>query len=247
MVTVPHTLATKLSIYSVLSFSLTFQCYEHRYTAILSKHSVSCKSKKKEKVKKKEAILKVATVLFANKGYKDTSVHELSRLTGAAEGTIFYHFGTKEGLLLEILRQTRETIVQQFEDFLENRAFDSGLARVEETVSFYLYLAGFLEDQFLLLHRHYVYQFSETNPEFREHLEEIYNCLTDFFEWAILAGQEDGSINAELHPRKTALIVFTMVDGLVRFKNYNLYDAGALFNDLLNACRTLLQATQRNN
>ncbi|KAB1441343.1 TetR/AcrR family transcriptional regulator [Pseudodesulfovibrio senegalensis] len=198
-------------------------------------------------MKKKEAILKVATVLFANKGYSDTSVQELSRLTGAAEGTIFYHFGTKEGLLLAILEQTRKSIVHQFEEFLEAREFSSGLDRVEETVSFYLYLAGFLEDQFLLLHRHHVYQFSETNPEFRKHLEEIYNCLTDFFEWAIIAGQEDGTINPELHPRKTALILFTMVDGLVRFKNYNLYDAGALFNELMNACRTLLQATQRNN
>jgi hypothetical protein len=33
-----------------------------------------------------------------------------------------------------------------------------------------------------------------------------------------------------------------MVDGLVRFKNDNLYDAGALFNELLRTCRRMLQA-----
>jgi hypothetical protein len=41
--------------------------------------------------------------------------------------------------------------------------------------------------------------------------------------------------------RKTALIVFTMVDGLVRFKLYNLYDAGALFNELMASCRRMLE------
>nr|WP_321258690.1 TetR/AcrR family transcriptional regulator [uncultured Pseudodesulfovibrio sp.] len=194
-------------------------------------------------MKKKEAILKVATVLFANKGFADTSVQELARLTGVAEGTIFYHFKNKEGLLLAILEKTRDEIVDQFERFFENRPFNSGLEMAEEVVSFYLYLAGLLEDKFLLLHRHYLYRFSESNPEFRENLEAIYNCLVDIFEKAIVTGQEDKSINQDIHPRKSALILFTMVDGLVRFKNFNLYDAGALFNELMLTCRRMLQAS----
>lgn len=193
-------------------------------------------------MKKKDIILKVATVLFANHGFKDTSVLELSRLTGAAEGTIFYHYKSKENLLLAILERTRDDIVAQFDQFFENRPFASGLEMAEETISFYLYLAGLMEDQFLLLHRRFLYKFSETNPEFRSHLEAIYNCLFHFFEKAILAGQADGSIAPDIQPRKTALILFTMVDGLVRFKNDNLYDAGALFNELLRTCRRMLQA-----
>ncbi|WP_022662336.1 TetR/AcrR family transcriptional regulator [Paucidesulfovibrio longus] len=196
-------------------------------------------------MKKKEAILKIATVLFANKGFAGTSVQEISRLTGAAEGTIFYHFKSKEGLLLTILERTRETIVNQFEDFYRDRGFESGMAMVEETVSFFLYLAGLMEDHFLLLHRHDLYKFAETNLEFREHLEAIYNCLVDFFERGVAEGRRDGSISTEVHPRKSALIIYTMVDGLVRFKNYNLYDAGALFNELLQSCRRMLQANVR--
>lgn len=193
-------------------------------------------------MKKKDAILKVATVLFAHQGFADTSVQEISGLTGAAEGTIFYHFRTKEQLLLEILRRTKGTIIQQFDAFLAERRFESGLEMVEEVVSFYLYLAGLMEDQFLLLHQHFLYKCSETNSEFRECLEEIYNCLTDIFERSIVEGQRDGSIDSGVHSRKSALVLFTMVDGLVRFKNYNLYDAGALFNELMSACRRMLQA-----
>ena len=196
-------------------------------------------------MKKKDAIFKVATVLFANKGFADTSVQEISRLTGAAEGTIFYHYHSKERLLLSILRQTKNSIVQQFDEFVQGRSFDSGLDMVEEMVSFYLYLAGLMEDQFLLLHQHFLYKCSETNSEFRVCLEEIYNCLTDIFEKSIVEGQRDGSISMDVHPRKSALVLFTMVDGLVRFKNYNLYDAGALFNELMKSCRRMLQGSAR--
>lgn len=192
-------------------------------------------------MKKKEAILRAATVLFANKGFADTSGQELARVTGVAEGTIFYHFKSKEGLLLAILVKTRDEIVDQFGRFFENRPFENGLEMAEEVVSFYLYLAGLMEDNFLLLHRHFLYKFSASNPEFRENLEAIYNCLVDIFEKAIQTGQDDGSINPDIHPRKSALILYTMVDGLVRFKNDNLYDAGALFNELMLTCRRMLQ------
>lgn len=194
-----------------------------------------------EAMKKKDAILKVATVLFANKGFAGTSGQELSRLTGAAEGTIFYHFKNKEGLLLAILEKAKDEIVVQFEQFFENRPFNNGLEMMEEVVSFYLYLAGLMEDKFLLLHRHYIYEFSESNPEIRDNLEAIYNCLVEIFERAIATGQADGSISPDIHPRKSALVLFTMVDGLVRFKNDNLYDAGALYNDLLLMCRRMLK------
>jgi hypothetical protein len=62
----------------------------------------------------------------------------------------------------------------------------------------------------------------------------------DIFEQAILAGQADGTI-APLPARKTAMIVFSMVDGLVRFNLYHLYDAGALFNELIASCRRMLE------
>ncbi|MDP3283135.1 MAG: helix-turn-helix domain-containing protein, partial [Desulfobacterales bacterium] len=59
---------------------------------------------------KKETILKAAARLFSEKGFKYTSMAELSKVTGAAEGTIFYHFKNKEDLFLSILERIRETV-----------------------------------------------------------------------------------------------------------------------------------------
>ncbi|MDY6852949.1 MAG: TetR/AcrR family transcriptional regulator, partial [Thermodesulfobacteriota bacterium] len=52
--------------------------------------------------------------------------------------------------------------------------------------------------------------------------------------------QTDGSIG-EMPARKTALLVFAMVDGLVRFKIYNLYAAGSLYSELIASVRRLLE------
>ncbi len=164
---------------------------------------------------------------------------ELSRITGAAGGTIFHHFKNKEDLFLNILNNVKETIINAFREHMDTVSHDNGLATVEEAVRFYLHLAGTFEDQFLLLHRHYPYQMAETNPVCREYLESVYDCLLDIFEEGIAQGVKDGSIQAA-SPRNTAMVLFAMVDGVARFNTYHLYHAGSLYRDLMDACQNML-------
>ena len=53
---------------------------------------------------------------------------------------------------------------------------------VEESISFYLYMAQSREDLFAILHQRYPYELAESNPECRDILEAIYNCFVDIFE-----------------------------------------------------------------
>lgn len=188
---------------------------------------------------KKNAILLAATALFSQKGYKGASMAELSKMTGAAGGTIFHHFKNKEDIFLNILGDIKETILDAFEQYRSDQTFKNGMALVEGAVTFYLNLSGQMQEQFLLLHRHFPYKMAETNPVCREYLESIYNCLLDIFEKGISIGQEDGSIR-HLPTRHSAMILFSMVDGIVRYNTYHLYNAGALYNDLILSCRRML-------
>jgi AcrR family transcriptional regulator len=189
---------------------------------------------------KKDTILQAATKLFSEKGFKETSIAELSRTTGAAEGTIFYHFKNKENIFLSILEDTKNRVMAEFERYMEEGEFDTGLDMLEGVCSFYFYLAGTMEEQFLLLHRRHPHELAEVNPVCREHLGAIYNSFVNGFEQAILVGQKDGSIR-KMSRKRTALIIFSMVDGLVRFKTYNLYDAGSLHKEFIELCRCMLQ------
>lgn len=188
---------------------------------------------------RKEAILHAATLLFAEKGYKDTHMAELAGRTGVAQGTIFYHFRNKEELFLSILKDFRTRIVREFEAHFNENLSKSGMEMIESALSFYLYMVGSMEERFLILHRHDAHELARNNPVCRRHLEAIYECLVNIFEKAILLGRKDGSIR-DIPVKKSALIVFSMVDGLARFNTYGLYDAGGLYEDLLDACRRIL-------
>ena len=179
-------------------------------------------------------------MLFAEKGFKDTSMAELSKLTGAAEGTIFYHFKNKEELFLTVLEKVKEDIIREFEGYLKETKFDNGLDMIEGAITFYIQLGAAMENRFLLLHRHDAYELAKSNPTCRKHLEAIYDCLLEIFEQGVLLGQRDGSVR-DMAARKAALIVFSMVDALVRFDTYNLYEAAGLYRELMESCRRMLE------
>lgn len=64
---------------------------------------------------KMQDILSASLILFAERGYSNTSTKDISRLANVAEGTIFKHFGSKENLLyasiLPILSQSLEDLI----------------------------------------------------------------------------------------------------------------------------------------
>jgi AcrR family transcriptional regulator len=190
---------------------------------------------------KKNDILQAAAVMFAGKGFKDTSMTEVAEMTHVAEATIFYHFKSKEELFLAVLEHARTSIIAEFEAFFEKSTASSGIALAEDTIGFYLYLATQQEINFLLLHRNYTYELARKNSVCRQHLVAIYNCIVDIFEKVIHKGQSDGSITKELSARKTALILVSLVNGMLWFKNCDLYNASALFGELIQTCRRLLK------
>jgi AcrR family transcriptional regulator len=193
--------------------------------------------------KKKRAILKAATFLFAQKGYVETSVAELARMTDAAEGTIFYHFKTKSDLFIAILEDVKAGITHEFDQYMSSVQFNNGMEMMEKVIAFLLYLAGHHEEWFLLLQRHYPYEMARENEACYNHLATIYNTLLNLFEGAILRGQEDGSIIASLPSHKTALLIFSMINGLIWLNFNQLYDAGVLYEELLASCHRMLTAS----
>jgi AcrR family transcriptional regulator len=59
---------------------------------------------------KQRAILAAAIDVFAEKGYANSSTHEIAKRAGVAEGNIFRKFGSKAGLLQAIIDPVVENI-----------------------------------------------------------------------------------------------------------------------------------------
>ncbi len=52
----------------------------------------------------------VAVELFTRRGYSATSVREIVEGAGVSKPVLYYHFGSKEGLYLEIMRRLKRTL-----------------------------------------------------------------------------------------------------------------------------------------
>ncbi|HVQ29258.1 MAG TPA: helix-turn-helix domain-containing protein [Vicinamibacteria bacterium] len=59
---------------------------------------------------KRERILALAMRHFAERGYEAARVEDLARELGIAKGSVFQHFGTKEGLFLAAYRRAVEAL-----------------------------------------------------------------------------------------------------------------------------------------
>lgn len=64
---------------------------------------------------KKDKIIDAAIDLFAEKGFNNTTTAEIATLSGVAQGTLFYHFKQKEGILCEVLDQVLQHTISSYD------------------------------------------------------------------------------------------------------------------------------------
>ena len=65
----------------------------------------------KRAIKTREKLLDAAVDLFAANGFGGTSIRDIARMTDMTIPNIYYHFGSKEGLLIAILERAMQQIV----------------------------------------------------------------------------------------------------------------------------------------
>lgn len=70
-----------------------------------------------------EKLLDAAVELFAANGFNATSIRDIAGLTGMTISNIYYHYGSKEGLLIAILKRATRQIVDGLKEVV-NRDID---------------------------------------------------------------------------------------------------------------------------
>lgn len=73
----------------------------------------------------RERILHAAARLFRQHGYQGTTVRDIGEAVGILSGSLFYHFRSKDEILLEIMRETALSLCLQAET-VQSRVEDPG-------------------------------------------------------------------------------------------------------------------------
>jgi AcrR family transcriptional regulator len=113
-----------------------------------------------KRLQTRERLMGAAIAEFKRSGMAEADVSAIVAAAGVAHGTFFFHFPTKEHVLLELERREEERITKQFGQFLKSRRELSSV--LNEAVRLVMGLERRLGDllfkDFLALH------FSQTRP-----------------------------------------------------------------------------------
>src|SRR3954471_8461635 len=88
--------------------------------------------KEQQALESRRRLISAASRLFTERGYRDASVQAIGEAAGVSRGSIFWHFGSKEGLLLAVVEQAfarweSETLVPNVGDAVGLEAVRRGL------------------------------------------------------------------------------------------------------------------------
>ncbi len=158
---------------------------------------------------KREAILRAAIKVFAQKGYFNSKVADIAKETGIADGTVYLYFKSKEEILRSVFdRATEEFIAEGKREIAEIREADKRLRRIAQ-----LHLEKLGADRDLAIvfqvelrgSTKFMEEFS--GGGFAEYLEIIQRTIQE--------GQKAGVFRKDLKPITAAKILYGALDEMV--------------------------------
>jgi AcrR family transcriptional regulator len=195
------------------------------------------KSEEKTAMTRKEAILRAATELFAQRGYSATPTSEIAQTASVAEGTIFHHFKTKEGILVHIVNDMLDTYIHGIE--MQAQEAENGLEAIKGGICFHFRFIEERSREVMVILRDFPFQLMEIDSPFREVVTTRFFHLVTLFKDYIKIGQKDGSIRS-VSAEKMAFILLGMLNGLGRQKLLWSLKIPDLCQDVLDFCSNSL-------
>src|SRR3954469_6142411 len=81
---------------------------------------------------RRDELLAIAAGLFAEKGFKNTTVRDIADAAGILSGSLYHHFDSKESMVDEILRTFQDELFAAYDEVLASD--DDARVRIERAV-----------------------------------------------------------------------------------------------------------------
>lgn len=172
------------------------------------------KAAEKREIKQERAartrveIMEAAITLFARRGILATTISELAKAIRMTPGALYWHFPTKEDLLLATIEELHQRFLEEFREIIDGRLKLTALQQFQ----------AFFErtQQFLRYHREYGVFFAMvsaesayTNDRVAEAIRETLGIYVAVLENIIRYGQvKTKEFRTDLDPHVTAQTVF---------------------------------------
>ena len=158
-----------------------------------------------------QRLLDSALHLFVSKGYRSTNLEQIAGAAKLSKGAVFFYFGSKEAVLLELLKRVQAIVV---DEALETAA-KAGPSAGDQIVAFLHHQAklGLTHRDEVLLLILMSLEFGGQAGAVSRETAKIYRRLYAFVEKIIRKGRASGELRRDLTPRELASIIMANHDG----------------------------------
>ena len=139
----------------------------------------------------RETILQNALELFYTKGYDSVGVQEIADVAGITKPTLYYYFGSKIGLLKEVLKRYGTEMI----DLLKDASYydkDLPMTLYKTAAAFTEFAIKHRKFYFLMLALSYYAKENEAHKEMEPYMSDLYQMILSIFE---NAANELGNMN----------------------------------------------------
>jgi AcrR family transcriptional regulator len=167
--------------------------------------------KKQQRQASVEGLLRAALHLFVSRGYRSTNLEQIAGAAKLSKGSVYFYFGSKEAVLLELLKRVQAIVVDQ----ALAAARQAGPGAADRIVAFLHHQAqlGVTHRDEVLLLILMSLEFGGRRGKVRALTEGIYRKLYAFVEKLVREGMAAGELRGDLSPRELASIIMANHDG----------------------------------
>jgi AcrR family transcriptional regulator len=173
----------------------------------------------KKRINSSERLLDAGMRLFVKKGYKGSSVAEITKFAGLSRGALYCHFETKEHLAREIIKLFEEKFLNRMIAHVEGGR-GSSLEKFERMMGFNVWFAGEHADLCLFMTMISAEMCGSRN-RLEPHLKSVYRRWSEFVAGILKEGKGTGEFKKEIDPRMMALVIIGVHDGVLLQKEMN--------------------------
>jgi AcrR family transcriptional regulator len=186
----------------------------------MSKEPVKREIKQERAARTREEILEAAITLFAKQGFLATTMSELAKAIRMTPGALYWHFPTKEDLLLAAMEELHQRYVKEFVDLVSEQGHK--LPAKQQ-------LAQFLArtQSFIRYHREYgifigmvTAESADSNPRVAEAVRNMVEPYARVLAGIIRYGQQKtGEFREDVDPNQFAHAVMAAYMGMFIYQN----------------------------
>ena len=183
-------------------------------------------------------IVEAMRVSVAERGVAGSTFDQVARAAGVSRGLLHYYFGTKERLLVEVVRREAEVRIARLEDSIADaRSADDVLDALVHSFEDFL---G--EGPATPVMVYEMISLAQRNPEIAAELAELSRRTRCHLAEALKAKDEAGVVELRADADAVATFLFALADGLTMRRTSEAdYDIGPAVKQAVGAARALLR------